>query len=118
MGSKTEAEILLQIHKHEESLLAGPGSNKKDIQHVLWCLNDVMPLMPEGVDEPSVLNVINTMIGRNEIMVVPSGENDPLRYITRTAETIRLLGHTYEYWHQGRPGIDALRWIPERKKYP
>ena len=34
--------------------------------------------MPEGVDEPSVLNVINTMIGRNEIMVVPSGENDPL----------------------------------------
>ena len=45
-----------------------------------------MPLMPEGVDETSVLNVINTMIGRNEIMVVPSGENDQLRYITRTAE--------------------------------
>ena len=118
LGSKTEAEILLQIHKHEESLLAGPGSNKKDIHHVLWCVHDVMPLMPDGVDESLVLNVISTMIERNEIMVVPSGENDPLRYITRTAETIRLLGHTYEYWHQGRPGIDALRWIPERKKIP
>jgi len=63
LGSRVEAEILLQIHKHEESLLAGPGSNKKDIQHVIWCVQDVMPLMPEGVDGASVLNVINTNHG-------------------------------------------------------
>ena len=24
-------------------------------------------------------------------------------------ETLRLVGHTYEYWNRGRPGVDAVR---------
>jgi hypothetical protein len=113
-----ESEILLQVHILEESRIAGPGSSKKDICDILWSLTDLQPLLPTNISLEDVKTVIGKMKLVNEILEISGEDDSESKYITRTAETIRLLGHTYEYWHQGRPGIDALRWIPERKMIP
>ena len=46
---------------------------------------------------------------------IPSNED---KYVSRVAETVRLLGHNYEYWTRGRQGIDSIRWLIEEKKIP
>ena len=51
-------------------------------------------------------------------MEFPEDDDSPARYITRTGELVRTLGHTYEYWHRGRPGVTATRWLVEDKKIP
>jgi DEAD/DEAH box helicase/PLD-like domain len=57
------------------------------------------------------------MVKNRHAMKVPSDDGTE-KYITRVAETVRLLGHTVEYWHNGRPGVDAVRWLVEYKKVP
>ena len=51
-------------------------------------------------------------------MVVKATENRPAKHITRVAEIVRILGHTYEYWHKGRPSVSATRWLIEDKQVP
>jgi len=118
LDNEFESKILFRIHVLEESRIAGPGSAKKDIRDVLWNLKDLQPYLSPEVSIEHVKAVIGKMKSVNEILEISGTQDAESRYITRTAETIRLLGHTYEYWHQGRPGIDALRWIPERKMIP
>ncbi len=118
LDTQNESEILLQMHILEESRIAGPGSSKKDILDVLWTIDDLNPLLPPEVSQDRVKSLVEKMKTANQILEIQGPDGSQPRYISRTAETIRLLGHTYEYWHQGRPGIDALRWIPERKMIP
>ena len=118
LDTQNESEILLQMHILEESRIAGPGSSKKDILDVLWTIGDLKPLLPPEVSQDKVKSLVEKMKTTNQILEIQGSDGSQPRYISRTAETIRLLGHTYEYWHQGRPGIDALRWIPERKMIP
>ena len=52
------------------------------------------------------------------MMRIPSFEGDPEKFISRVGETVRMLGHTYEYWMKGRPAINAARWLVEEKRVP
>ncbi len=118
-NSREQTELLLSIHKMEEASVAGPGSSRREINQVLWSIEEARQKL--GLDEnghTELEALISHMLENNQIMKVPRTDNKPPRYITRTAETIRLLGHTYEYWHRGRPGADAIRWLPIAKKIP
>ena len=53
-----------------------------------------------------------------QIMVVPENSEGDSRYLTRVAEIVRTVGHTYEYWSKGRSVISATRWLIEDKKVP
>ncbi len=117
--SREETELLLEVHKMEEARIAGPGSSRRDIRDVLWTLDQACREI--GLDDDgraSLESLIAYMHEMNQIMIVPAADEGAPGYITRTAETIRLLGHTYEYWHKGRPGADAVRWLPVAKKIP
>ncbi len=51
-------------------------------------------------------------------MVVPLQNSGETKYLTRVAELVRTVGHTYEYWSKGRPAVSATRWLVEDKKVP
>lgn len=104
---------LRAIYEFESSRVSGPASWRKDIKDVLWSIDEV-----RGKDDPSrFTEVVDWMVqNRHAMRVEPPGV--PPKFITRVGETIRLLGHTPEYWHRGRPGIEAVRWLLEDKKVP
>lgn len=108
---------LKKIYEYESSKLDGPGSYRKDINDIAWSLDD---LISKGVieeDERSpVKDLVERMLEVNEALLLAGDDRD--RYVTRVCETARLLGHNYEYWHQGRPGVAAIRWLVESKTVP
>ena len=117
--SREEARLLLDVHRYEATKVAGPGSSRKDIRDVLWTLDEVIDSL--GLDEKgasSLTSLVDYMRASNEVMTVPDFRDGDAGHVSRMAETIRLLGHTYEYWHRGRPGADAVRWLPVAKDIP
>ncbi|MDP6148201.1 MAG: DEAD/DEAH box helicase, partial [Candidatus Thalassarchaeaceae archaeon] len=117
--TREEANLLLRIHQFEESRVAGPGSSKRDIRDVLWTVDEVGDsLCLDDTESAALLSLIAHMQSSNFIMIFPSFKDNASGHLTRTAETIRLLGFDYEYWHQGRPGADAIRWLPVPKEIP
>lgn len=110
--------LLKAIYEHESSKLDGPGSYSKDIQDIIWSVDD---LVASGAvlhkDREKLKSMLEELCEQNQIKAFPDPERET-RYITRVAETVRLLGHNYEYWHLGRPGIGAVRWLVESKTVP
>ena len=104
-------KLAIRIYKFESKKVSGPGSYRRDINHILWRKKELIESL--GLKENEILileNLLNSLKAKNQLMIVPKWKDNQDGYVTRTAETIRLLGHTYEYWHRGRPGIDATRW--------
>lgn len=111
--------LLKRLYEFEAARVEGPGSSHRDIQDVLWTqelATKALALSSHDASEFSELLI--HLEKRHQIMRIPEFEGKPERFITRVAETIRLLGHSYEYWFRGRPGIDAVRWIVEEKRVP
>jgi superfamily II DNA or RNA helicase len=109
---------LKKLYEFESFRVSGPGSYKRDLQDTLWTLNDLKSsLHLSDCELKDFEKLISSLLKDKEIMQihVPDGED---KYLTRVAETVRLLGHNYEYWFRGRPGIDSVRWLVEDKKIP
>ena len=106
------------IYEFESLRVSGPGSYNKDINDVLWTLDEFASTMHILDDErEKYIVLLNKLSDKNEILKINSDDGRD-RYITRVAEITRLLGHNYEYYDQGRQGIDSIRWLIEEKKIP
>ena len=117
--TRGESRLLLDLHRFEETRIAGPGSSRRDIRDVLWTIDEAISSIGMEGDEIADFNsLLEHMRAHGQLMTVPDFSDGEAGHITRMAETIRLLGHTYEYWHQGRPGADAIRWLPVAKLIP
>ena len=91
--SRDESRLLLKIHKMEETLVAGPGSSRRDIRHVLWTVEEACSSIPlDDAGRANLQSLISYMAENNQIMVVPKFRDGFNGHVTRTAETIRLLG--------------------------
>ena len=119
------AEMAIRLHRFEATKVAGPGSSRKKITDVLWSLEEVIGYLALSEVEKSVFErLIKSLQDQNHLLKIPEGIDGVDGYITRTAETLRIIGHTYEYWPRGRPGVDAIRWeivpkyIPRRDMSP
>lgn len=111
--------LLRRIYEFESDLVSGPGSSVRSIKGVLWTesqLAESLDLKQSDLEEARRL--ISYLLKERQMMRIPSHGDTPETYISRMAETVRLLGHTYEYWHRGRPSINAVRWLTEDKKIP
>lgn len=115
----TWTPLLRSIYEFESNRISGPGSYRRDINDVLWSIQDFQKSVhPEEEDTLEMLELMKFLTRKRQLMEVPSNKGAQNRYITRVGETVRLLGHTYEYWYRGRPGVDAVRWLIEKKKVP
>lgn len=111
--------LLKRLYEFEAGRVAGPGSMRRDIRDVLWSMEDLFRGAAISItDQKACTEIIQFLADRRQLMVVPAHDDQPPRHITRVAETIRLLGHTYEYWYRGRAGIGAVRWLIELKRVP
>ena len=113
--------LLKKIYEFESERVAGPGSYRRDIRQGLWTEDELLLEMSIPVSErKSFKALLGFMVKRRQVMQIQDDGNRPdrYRYITRVAETVRLLGHTYEYWYRGRPGVGAVRWLVEDKSVP
>ena len=119
--------LLKSIYQFESQRVSGPGSYHRDISDALWSIDDFMGLDPQLAEKRKTLtDLIGYLSDNGHMLVVPEEETESVqgsktkgdRYLTRVGETVRLLGHTYEYWHKGRPGIEATRWLVDEKKMP
>ena len=84
--------ILKAIYEHESSKLDGPGSYSRDIQDVLWSINDLIAkgAVPKG-DRDKVELTLRELSEQNQVKAFPNPGGE-VRYITRVAEIVRLLG--------------------------
>lgn len=109
---------LRDIYQFEASRLSRPGSWKTDIRDVLWTFEEfTRELKLDAKQSKDHLDLLEWMVKNRHAMKVGRKEGPP-QYLTRVAEIVRLLGHTYEYWHRGRPAIEAVRWLVEFKQVP
>ena len=118
-GSRKHAEMAIRLHKFESTKVSGPGSSRRKITDILWTKNEAMEAM--SVLEEEILtfeSLLKSLEEQNHLMKIPECLDGEDGYVTRTAETLRIIGHTYEYWHRGRPGVDAIRWEIVPKKIP
>ena len=103
--------LALQLFEFESSKVSGPGSSRKKLTDVMWTVSDVKSSLGLTSDEERDFNrLLRHLLKENQLMRIPGAVDGNDAYISRTAETLRLVGHTYEYWNRGRPGVDAVRW--------
>ena len=119
------AKMAVRLHEFESSKVAGPGSSHRCINDVLWTIEEALRSMCVSDSERPIFDrLLASMERQKQLMIVSDWKDGHSGHISRTAETLRLLGHTYEYWWRGRPGIDATRWeivpkfIPRRDIVP
>src|SRR6266566_2906244 len=109
--------IMKDIYEFESARISGAGSWKKDIDSVLWYFDDLASML--GLDSGQrreYKQVIDWLVKNRQAMAIQDALGQ--KYTTRVGETVRLLGHTIEYWHRGRPGVEAVRWLIEPKRIP
>ncbi len=112
-------QLLKKIYEFEADRVAGAGSFRRDISEVLWSASEIRSkLNLDDEEERAFDELLRYMLDKRQAMRVPAHDGLLERYLTRVAELIRILGHTPEYWHRGRPGVGAIRWLVEEKKVP
>ena len=116
--NKEWLELLRIIYLFEADRVAGPGSNHRDIQTVLWTREELINSDSAISKQSAELDKLLKWLEDNRQLLVVRSDEKAARYLTRVAEIVRLLGHTYEYWYRGRSGIEATRWLIERKVVP
>ena len=95
-------QIALQLFEFEASRVAGPGSSRKKLTDVMWTVSEVRGAMRLNDGEERVFNrLLRHLLKENQLMRIPEAVDGNDAYISRTAETLRLVGHTYEYWNRG-----------------
>lgn len=110
-------QCLKRLYEFESSRVSGPATCRRDINDVLWSVNDLQTSLSLSSEElKKYTNIIEFLFKKNQILKIPM--EDETRYITRMAEIVRLLGHNYEYWFRGRQSIDSIRWLVEEKTIP
>lgn len=117
--SEESANLAVRLYRFESSRVAGPGSSRRGINDVLWTRQEAVDSL--GLDDEGTElldSLLDSFLEQRHLMVVPEWKDGDDGHITRTAETLRLLGHSYEYWQRGRPGIDATRWEVVPKYIP
>ena len=89
-----------------------PRFFQEKLTDVMWTVSDVKSSLGLTSDEERDFNVglLRHLLKENQLMRIPGAVDGNDAHISRTAETLRLVGHTYEYWNRGRPGVDAVRW--------
>ena len=111
--------LLRDLYRFEEPKVSGPGSQKRRFSDVIWdkesAINQ-MQLTESDIQEFD--DLLNYLASNRQLMVVPEFDEAPKRYLTRVAELVRTVGHTYEYWNKGRSAVSATRWLIEDKKVP
>jgi len=111
--------LLRELYRFESSRVSGPGSDNSDLEEVIWSQEEASEALDLNHGEAeSLAELISFLDEGRQIMLFPETEQRPARYLTRIADTVRNLGHTYEYWHRGRSGVTATRWLVEDKKIP
>lgn len=118
-NATTWLPLLKQLYQFESGKISGPGSQKRDINDSIWTLEEFYQSV--ALDEnqkESFLSMVDWLVDERQIMRIPGDEEDSEKYISRVGEIVRILGHGYEYWHRGRPGVNATRWLIEDKKIP
>jgi hypothetical protein len=113
------SEMAVRLYSFESSKISGPGSCRRDIREVLWTRSEAIASI--GIDEEEELvldSLLESMGKQKQLMRIPNWDGEEDGFVSRNAETIRILGHCYEYWRRGRPGIEATRWEVVPKKIP
>jgi hypothetical protein len=113
------AKMAIRLHVFESTKVAGPGSSRKKITDVLWTKKEVINTLSLSSEEVKIFEkLLESLKKQNHLMQISNCIGGEDGYVTRTAETLRIVGHTYEYWTKGRPGVDALRWEVVPKVIP
>ena len=111
--------LLRDLYRFEAGRVSGPGSEHKGLDKTIWTRNQALDSIPTAASNPEQFDaLLGFLLQGRQAMEFPEDDDSPARYITRTGELVRTLGHTYEYWHRGRPGVTATRWLVEDKKIP
>ena len=118
-NATTWLPLLKQLYQFESGKISGPGSQKRDINDSIWALEEFYQSVTLSENQKeNFLRMIDWLVGERQMMRIPGDEEDSEKYISRVGEIVRIIGHGYEYWHRGRPGINATRWLIEDKKIP
>ena len=111
--------ILRCLYELESTRISGPASYTRKLTDCTWTKDELKRYVQRSLlDESLVDPLLEKMTAERQILVLPSDEDGPAHHLSRLGETIRLLGHTYEYWHRGWPAIKAIRWVIEDKIVP
>jgi hypothetical protein len=111
--------LLRDLYRFEEPLVSGPGSHRRRFSDVIWTKEQAVNSL--GLDKTQMKDfddLLQYLSKNRQIMIVPKREESDEKYLTRVAELVRTIGHTYEYWSKGRPAISATRWLIEDKSVP
>ena len=113
------AELAIRLHRFEATKVAGPGSSRRKVTDVLWTIEEAKLALELIEEEHQTFDkLIKSLQEQNHLLKISESVDGKDGYISRTAETLRIIGHTYEYWPRGRPGVDAIRWEVVPKYIP
>jgi hypothetical protein len=110
---------LLDVYRFEAQRLSGPSSHRKDIRQVMWRVSDLASWAKLDKAQIAQLEqLVDEMVIRHQALKIPGERSEPPSFLTRVAESVRLLGHTHEYWYRGRSGVEAIQWLVQPKLVP
>ena len=85
---------------------------------MLWTIDEAkLSLELSNEEEQTFDELIQSLLEQNHLLKLPESVAGNDGYISRTAETLRIIGHT-RIRPRGRPGVDAIRWEVVPKYIP
>jgi hypothetical protein len=110
---------LLAVYRFEAQRLSGPSSHRKDIRQVMWRVSDLASWSKlDNAQVAQVEQLVDEMVIRHQALKISGMQSESPYFLTRVAESVRLLGHTHEYWYRGRSGVEAIQWLVQPKLVP
>ena len=73
---KDSVNLAIRIYRFESKKVSGPGSNKRDINHVLWTKKEIIDSL--GLNQFEILKLeklLNSLRQQNHLMIVPKWKN-------------------------------------------
>jgi hypothetical protein len=115
---------LYELFRFEASIVAGPHGGQPPFKP--WSVEEVVE-KADGITEEVLLELIDVLEEKGQLMVIPATEEHPTRYVTRTSEMVRTIGTMHEYVKRQTDEedeedadedpvhlqlIEAVKWIP------
>lgn len=115
---------LYELFRFEASIVAGPHGGQPPFKP--WSVEEVVE-KADGITEEVLLELIEVLDEKGQLMVIPSKDEQLTRYVTRTSEMVRTIGTMHEYVKRQTDEedeedsdedpvhlqlIEAVKWVP------
>ena len=86
---------LLKVYQFEVPRVAGPHGGRPGFNP--WSKQEIIEAIPDINVDGGLDELLDLLKEKSQLLVIPEYDDNPTRYLTKTAEMVRTIGTIHEY---------------------